>query len=501
VTANGVVFKKADPDFENWGEVMAGRLWSQDNHSKMVLGRSGGVAIPVMIAALAVVLAVGGCGAPRRSSIAWGEGSGLLEIRPYSGDISRVLSNVRYLKLMGRQDLALKELESAYRQAPEQLQVANELAQVYEDLGEFERAEKVYQEALARHGGHAALHNNLCFSYYQAGKWEKAEACFREVLARHPENTTARNNLGLLLCRLGRQAEAHALWRAAEGEAVAQNKLQQVLAALGLPEPRESMPQYARPPSSDSAPLKTASAEGRQKGGFISDDEQPLGGEQQKVAVAISPQRPQELCQARVLKPGKPEEIAAFSEPGEAEEEEPQAISRLKGSSLKPSKEDSKAGANDRQDGATVPENEAQKPQNSAEENKVSPPVTPQPPKQTEPLRKLPRPVVTAEELSTTAIEVLNGNGMVGLAKQTRSLLDSEGYQVVSIGNHRDWGAEKTVIYYRPEAQKVAQALQGQFFQQAQLQPKEDLPQDIDIRLLLGRDLMAGQELLARVLE
>ena len=148
-------------------------------------------------------------------------------------DVARLLRNAHYYKLMGRPELALKELELAHQQDPDNLQIVNILAQNYEALGHFDRARTLYREALTRQPN-PALANNLCFTYYLEGRYQEAETCFRQTLARDPGNEAARNNLGLLYCRLGRQDEARQLWQEAEGNAAAAYKTRQALAALGL---------------------------------------------------------------------------------------------------------------------------------------------------------------------------------------------------------------------------------------------------------------------------
>ena len=183
-------------------------------------------------------LGVVGCSGP-------GSGYGRIEETPGSvfanmrqspGEISRLESNAHYYKLMGQPELGLKEMELAHQENPDNLQITDLLAQNYEELGKFEAARQLYQEALTRHGPHAVLANNLCFSYYHEGRFQEAETCFRQTLDRDPGNVAARNNLGLLYCRLGRQDEARRLWQEAEGVAAADAKISQALAALGMPE-------------------------------------------------------------------------------------------------------------------------------------------------------------------------------------------------------------------------------------------------------------------------
>ncbi len=309
------------------------------------------------------------------------------------GDTTRLLHNAHYYKLMGRPELALKELEEAYQQDPGNLKVVDALALTYEELGRFDSAQKLYQEALARHSANQALNNNLGFSFFLAGRWDQAEACFRQVLRRQPQNIAARNNLGLLLCRRQRFAEARRLWQEAGGEALAREMMSQALAVLGIKE----SPAYAREPQPALAP--------------------------QKQALALT-------------KAGE-----KIGEPA----------------------------------GSTSPAPTAPAPQSSRP------------------------PPLTAPELEDTAIEIRNGVGVPGLAAKTRRLLSQEGFQVARIGNHVDFSTQQTVICYRPEAQKVAQALNAKFFQTSQMEQDPELPEEVDIRVILGRGLFQQQQWLVQL--
>ena len=73
------------------------------------------------------------------------------------GKLSRLQANAHYYRLMGQPELGLKEMELAHQQNPDNLQIVNLLAQNYEELGEFEAARQLYQEALTRHGSHPVM--------------------------------------------------------------------------------------------------------------------------------------------------------------------------------------------------------------------------------------------------------------------------------------------------------------------------------------------------------
>jgi hypothetical protein len=106
---------------------------------------------------------------------------------------------------------------------------------------------------------------------------------------------------------------------------------------------------------------------------------------------------------------------------------------------------------------------------------------------------------LTTLELEYASIEVLNGTRTRHLALRTRTLLDLEGFSVARIGNYMNFGAERTVIYYRPEAQRVARALGATLFPGAGLEPSTKLHKDIAVRILLGADLLERPQLMARL--
>lgn len=109
-------------------------------------------------------------------------------------------------------------------------------------------------------------------------------------------------------------------------------------------------------------------------------------------------------------------------------------------------------------------------------------------------------PFLTSRELLETRIELKNGNGAQNLARDARRLLSLEGFTVVAIGNHIDFGLEETTIAYRPEAARVARVLAQKFFPQARLKADGKTSRGADIRVSLGRDLAAAPDHLAHMI-
>jgi Flp pilus assembly protein TadD len=376
-----------------------------------------------------------------------GSGSLFANMRPAAGETSRLLRNAHYYKLMGQPEVALKELELAHQQDPDNLKLVNFLAQSYEELGNFEAARKLYQEALNRNGSQPVLANNLCFNYYLEGRWQKAESCYRQTLARDPGNVAARNNLGLLYCRLGRRDEARRLWQEADGDAAADAKMGQALAALGL----SGGELYAREPApAPPAPRVTSAST-------------------PAAAVSRPPASPPSQAQTPTPPPAtRPAAVRPVAAKAPAPKPTP-IVSQ-------PRKEARKLAA--------LP---AKKPPAAAP--RPAPPVA-------APSRQAP---LTCAELVDTAIEVRNGTWTRNLAHETRSLLGQEGFYVAKIGNHIDFGATQTIIYYRPGAERVAQALGAKFFPNAELESSLKLKRGMDVKILLGADLLKRPQLMARL--
>ena len=370
----------------------------------------------------------------------------LANVRRDPGELSRVLQNARYYKMMGQPALALKELEQAHQQDPDNLAIVNTLAHNYEELGKFEAARQLYQEALTRHGDQPTLANNLCFSYYLEGRYAEAETCFRQTLAQDPQNVAARNNLGLLYCRLGRVQEARRLWQKAEGEAAADRKVSEALAALGMketkvyaqaPKPAPSMRPKASAPVKSAAPAPPPVVTPKQERAVV----KPTPVKAEAAPLAAKP----------AVKPPVPEATTVAKAAPAKAPETPKV---------------------------------------------VRPPASPAPAR---PATHLAPVYLSTAELLDNPIEVRNGTWSHNLAHQVRSLLNLEGFTVAIIGNYIDFGVEKTIIFYRPGAARVAQALRANIFRTASLEETSKLKDQVAVKVLLGRDLLEQADLMARL--
>jgi hypothetical protein len=108
---------------------------------------------------------------------------------------------------------------------------------------------------------------------------------------------------------------------------------------------------------------------------------------------------------------------------------------------------------------------------------------------------------LTCAELVCTSIEVRNGTRTKNLARHTRARLSQEGFSVAKIGNHVDFGVTQTTIYYRPGAERVARVVASAFFPGAGLEQTQALKKGMDVKILLGADLLQRPQLMARLVD
>jgi tetratricopeptide (TPR) repeat protein len=412
------------------------------------------------------------------------------KIRP-AQQTTRLVQNAEILKNSGRLELAVEELEKARLREPDNLEILDFLAQCYEDLGHFKRAQELYEQALSQAGPHPALENNRCYSLYLQGRLDEAEACFRKVLRRDPDNQAARNNLGLLLCRQSKEAEALNLWQEDMSDAEARQLLGKALAALG----REVPPHLA---AVDSTPRD------RQKAVTSQPDAAPVSGPSESQAHLEAGKGSLTIVQAQpTSSPSLPASsqdrkvtatVAADRSPTEIPEE-PAAQAPASAAATSPEKLVAKKPNHPTEQTPAQKAKTQTQPMEtvavSQTEKGESPAKTGTPGKE----ENASATPLTALGLWETEIELKNGNGVHNCARNLRSRLSREGFHVVSIANHIDFGLEETVIAYRPEATRVARVLAQKFFPEAHLEAEGKTSPWADIRVSLGHDLMVDQDL------
>jgi hypothetical protein len=91
-------------------------------------------------------------------------------------------------------------------------------------------------------------------------------------------------------------------------------------------------------------------------------------------------------------------------------------------------------------------------------------------------------------------VELVNANGVTGLARQLRSLLPNDTWRVVRTRNHENFGVSVTRIEYVPMHRREAQQFAQQVGIAARLRPNGEL-QGAQLRLVLGHDCRSVEQL------
>lgn len=152
--------------------------------------------------------------------------------------LKSMLSGVGPSVALGRDTTMLREIldktaervgEDLKDQPDVEAELRNTIGEVYEALGEYEKAEAMFREALAmgqkllgeQHPDVANYLNNLAVALHDRGKLPEAEATYRQSLAmrrkllnnEHQDVTESLNNLAVVLHDQGKLPEAETLYR------------------------------------------------------------------------------------------------------------------------------------------------------------------------------------------------------------------------------------------------------------------------------------------------
>lgn len=90
-----------------------------------------------------------------------------------------------------------------------------------------------------------------------------------------------------------------------------------------------------------------------------------------------------------------------------------------------------------------------------------------------------------------SVIELLNGNGMKGMAAKSASYLNGHGFQIQNIANASHFEFKESVIYYRPGYLQIAKDIAGVIPGAQEIQRIEFLGlSSTGVRVILGQDLV-----------
>lgn len=89
-------------------------------------------------------------------------------------------------------------------------------------------------------------------------------------------------------------------------------------------------------------------------------------------------------------------------------------------------------------------------------------------------------------------VEVINGNGLKGIAKSVSEKLKERGLENIRIADAKRFNLAKTHIQYRTGYRDDAVNLNHNLLNRPYLMRNDNLPADVNVRLVLGRDLIVN---------
>ena len=92
-------------------------------------------------------------------------------------------------------------------------------------------------------------------------------------------------------------------------------------------------------------------------------------------------------------------------------------------------------------------------------------------------------------------IEVSNGNGVTGMARNVATQLSNAGFGQARLTNHPTFKQTQTEIYHRGSAHELAEKITQLLPGQIKLIESDDLREDINLKILLGQDIAKFKEL------
>ena len=339
----------------------------------------------------------------------------------------------------GRVAAAINRFENALRLDPNFVEAHNGLGVAYGHSGRYAEAAQAFRSALASGPAAAHLLNNLGFAQLRAGQLSEASVSLARAIALDPTHQRTRENIRLL-----EQAQAQA---AAVQAARASAAPAGVMAASGQLQP------------------------GDQPGARV------------------------EAVRAPVLELARPADQADWSA-RLTSAAQVMATTASQESARSPSYEVVLAKSSDSLLVQLAPNLYELRPRVPAPRVAAAPPkVEPRLESRAE-SRSGPRPESRPEPTSLAAIdrlEVSNGVGVRHLAGRTARQLSRFGAGVTRVSDYRRFGKQRTEIHYRDGHLAGAKALQQRLPVEVKLVRAGQLHAGVNIRLVVGRDLVAGQ--------
>jgi len=335
--------------------------------------------------------------------------------------------------------------------------------------GRLDAAILRFKQALQLDANLIEAHNGLGVALGQKGRYDEAADAFREALVLSPDSPYLLNNLGYAQLRAGQlDAAAVSLDRAhrlgRHNQHTAEN-----LALLAQARQQAGGGAVGAVAGADSGAASAGTKEG-------------AGGSTASRLVQVSPgvYRLIDSAPVRLAAPAAPAMPAQAAAPAAPVKPAQAAAPAAAAASLAPAQ-------------AAAP---------------IEPPAS-QPARQAQGVRPLGQPGANAgpgkapagasapdkvsKAASVEGFEVSNGVGQRNLAGRTARALERMGIHVTRVSDYRLFGRQRTEIHYREGYRQVAKAMGETLPVKARVTVSKRLPQDINVRLVVGRDWSAAQ--------
>ena len=108
----------------------------------------------------------------------------------------------------GKTDIAQELYNQVLKIDPNHSQALNNLAVIFTNSKEYQKAKKCYEKAIEINLNYADSHNNLGFIFKELGDDQKAKKCFEKAIEINPNYAHAHNNLGIIFKQLEENLKA-----------------------------------------------------------------------------------------------------------------------------------------------------------------------------------------------------------------------------------------------------------------------------------------------------
>jgi cephalosporin hydroxylase/Tfp pilus assembly protein PilF len=108
----------------------------------------------------------------------------------------------------GRLDVAQELYNQVLKINPNHSQALNNIAVIFTNLKNYQKAKECYQKAIAINPNFADAHNNLGVIFEKEEEIQKAKECYEKVIEISPNHVSAHNNLGIIFTKLGEHQKA-----------------------------------------------------------------------------------------------------------------------------------------------------------------------------------------------------------------------------------------------------------------------------------------------------